>query len=419
MYKTNQSFIHDTANYHFQNALSYHFKVTEFVIQINLTIFIMLYFNFLHSVKNLIRIPVCIFALSISFSSAVLNAQVLQDSVSLNLIKEGVGFIYNMQFAKAEEIYGKINKLYPDSPVVLFFKGMITYWENYPLTPISVARTSFEKDMKMCIELSAKGNNKHNEAELLLSDLCARGILLTYYVENNMKSDVGPVAKGSYQLIRHSFHFTSVFPDFFFFTGLYDYYREAYPKAHPWYRPLAMLFPKGNKLRGITELQTAAKESALLKAESLSLLSYIFVSFEDNYQQALYYSKQVHELYPSNPEYLADYIKNLLLAHKYDEAENIIHSAEHGANKYLNALLSVFNGIIQEKKYHNYPSSENYYNLGIKNTGYFGEFANEYAAYAYFGLSRLCDIKGDKINKKIYRKKAGDLAENKKNDFDD
>ena len=48
----------------------------------------------------------------------------------------------------------------------------------------------------------------------------------------------------------------------------------------------------------------------------------------------------------------------------------------------------------------------------------FGVYGNEYAAYAYFGLSRISERKGDSAFKKTYREKAIKLADFKDVNFD-
>jgi hypothetical protein len=296
----------------------------------------------------------------------------------------------------------------------------MTYWENYPLLFTSSARVSYEEDMRSCIGLCEKNNNPSNEAEYLLANLCARGMLLMFYADNDRNIEVFPLATSTYQYLRRSFGFTSVYSDFFYFTGLYNYYREAYPKAHPVYKPLAFLFPKGNRAKGLKELQTAAINSIVLKEESFSFLSEICISYENNYQQASYYSKSLHELYPANMQYLAVYIKNLLLMKRYDEAERLIRSSSTKvSNSYYQAQLSIFNGILQEKKYHDIKLAQQYYNKGVRDISIFGDYGNEFAAYAYFGLSRISEVNGDKHNKKIYRKQAMELVDFKKVNFDE
>ena len=348
------------------------------------------------------------------------DSKILSDTPSIKLLKKGIDCIYNRQFNTANEIYVKINQMYPENPVVIFFRGMMTYWENYPLLPGSAVSSSFEKEMRTCIELSGEKIKAKDKAEYLLANLCARGILITYYSNNELSSNVFHLAAGTYHNIRRSFSYTSDNSDFYFFTGLYNYYREAYPKAHPAYKPLVFLFPKGNRERGLKELQISASNSLLLKAESYSILSYIFMSYENDYLKAFYYSRNLHELYPANLEFLAEYIKNLILIRHYDEADDLIKSSLNSeSNPYYKAQVSVFNGLIKEKKFHQYTLANEFYNLGIKELSVFGAFGNEYAAYAYFGLSRISELNGDRAKRKVYRKKALEKADIKKINFDE
>ncbi len=159
--------------------------------------------------------------------------------------------------------------------------------------------------------------------------------------------------------------------------------------------------------------------SIFLKAESVSDISYIYLTYENDYQQALDYSRRLHELYPANPEFLTEYIKNLLLVKDYDEAERLVMSTgPNDNNGYYQAQILIFKGIIQEKKYHNNRLAEQYYNTGIRHLEKFGAYGNEFAAYAYFGLSRIAEADGNKENRKNYRKQATKLADSKKIDFD-
>ena len=365
------------------------------------------------------KISKILLVLVLCLSTSSLNSQFLKDSTSLNLIKEGIDNVYNFQFDKADKVSEELGKLYPGQPVVYLFKGMVTYWENYPLITTSSARASFEEDMRKCIELSDKNKNSSAEVEILLVNLCARGLLLLYYTDNYLSLDVFPLATSTYQYIRRSFDFTAYYSDFYFFTGVYNYYREAYPEAYPIYKPLAFLFPKGSKVKGLEELQIVSKNSIILKAEAFSFLSAIFLTFENNFQQATYFSKSLHTLYPDNPEYLGAYIKNLLLIKRYDEAEMEMLSLNTSqSNSFFRAQMSIFNGILQEKKYHDIKKAQQFYSRGIDDITIFGSYGNEYAAYAYFGLSRISEINGNKDYKKMYRKLALQLADFKKVNFD-
>lgn len=362
-----------------------------------------------------IAVSVLIFA----FSTPA-KAQVLKDTSTFNMVCRGVDYIYDLQFTKASEISLKIESAYPGHPINYIFKGLLTYWENYPLTVSSSARASFETDMLQAIELCEKGSHPDDQAEYLLCNIGARGMLLLFYADNSLSMDVIPLASSTYKLVRETFDYTGAYADFYFFTGLYNYYRDAYPEAHPVYKPLALLFHKGDRVRGLKELQIASKRAIVLKAEAYSFLAAIYMNFENNFPEACSYSKSLHELYPDNIAYLAEYIKNLLLVKKYDEAETLIRSNQQKkTNAYFQAQLTIFNGILYEKKYHDLKLAQAYYTKGIRDISVSGDFGNDFEAFAYFGLSRISDANNDKHSKKIYRKQALDLASFKKVNFDE
>jgi hypothetical protein len=354
------------------------------------------------------------------FSSSIpLNAQLLQDTAILSLVKEDVDHIYNLRFDEARKDYSKIIRAYPRHPIVYLLNGLISYWENYPMMHTNELHAAFEEDMRECIRLSENNENPGQEAEYLLSNLCARGMLLMFYEDNDLIMEVTPLTISTYKYLRRAFDFTSYYADLFYFTGVYNYYREAYPKIYPVYKSLAFLFPHGNMETGLKQLKSASVNSVVLKAESTYLLIWIYLGFENNLPESLFYSKTLYEKYPGNPLYLETHIRNLLLMKKFDEAEEIISSfSDKKMNKYFAAQLTILKGILQEKKYHNIKLAQQYYNKGINEISLYGKYQNEYAAYAYFGLSRITDDTDEKHTHKTYRKEALKLAEFKKINFD-
>jgi hypothetical protein len=368
---------------------------------------------------RLIKIFVCYTALSLFACSSSVKAQLLRDSTILNLVKKDIDCIYNLQFREARDIYAEIVTAYPEHPVVYLIRGMITYWENYPLLNSSPSKVTFEEDLRQCIKAAEKNTKPEYEAEYLLANLSARGFMLMYYSDNNLVMEVIPLASSSYKYMRRSFDFTSDCTDLYYFTGVYNYYIEAYPRAYPVYKTLTFMFPSGNMKEGLSQLNTAATKSVVLRAESAFILTYIYENFENNYFQAHTYSEALYKLYPENLRFLASYIKNLLLLKRYDEADEIIESdATKKTNAYFKAQLLIFKGILSEKKYLDNKAAEQYYNQGIREISPFGDYGSEYAAYGYFGLSRISDAKGEKNASQLYRKEALRLADFKKINFD-
>jgi hypothetical protein len=366
------------------------------------------------------KIIILFTGLSLILSSASFSAQLLNDTSALSLIRKNVDHIYNMQHDEANEIYSEITKAYPNHPIVYLLRGIMTYWENYPLLYTAPAHISFEEDLRQSISLAENNHNPEYEAEYLLTNLCARAMLLMFYADNEITMEVIPLTISTYKCIRRSFDFTSASTDLYYFTGLYNYYREAYPRAHPIYKSLALLFPQGDIETGLNELKTASTKSVVLRAESCFILAWIYLYYENIFPDALYYCKTLHNKYPANELYFAMYIKNLLIMRQYDDAENLITAKpDEEAGSFLKAQLAIFRGILQEKKYNNLKLAEQHYNEGIRDLTPVGKYGNEYAAYGYFGLSRISEARGENKTRKTYRREAIRLTDYKKINFDD
>ena len=100
----------------------------------------------------------------------LIDAQVLHDTASLNLVKTTVNQIYNMRFSDATETTNLLSKNYPEHPVVFLLRGMIIYWEGFPLLSGSEKGREFEQQMHLCIN-SSEDFGPENEAEFLLANL--------------------------------------------------------------------------------------------------------------------------------------------------------------------------------------------------------------------------------------------------------
>jgi len=369
---------------------------------------------------KLLRSGTCLLSLLVLNALSFLHSQILSDSLAVVRIKSGMDYLYSRQFDKAEMVFAELERLYPGHPVNYLYHSNIIYWKNYPLTSSSPYRKAFEDDLNNCMELSSKKSySEKYAAESLLANVCARGFLLLFYTDNDLSFNVIPLATGTYKFIMRSFGFVSSFSDFYYFTGVYNYYREEYPKIHPVYRTVASLFPPGDKERGLAEIERAAELSIFLKAEAYSLLSWIYTGFENDYAQALLYSRKLTEKYPENNMFRALHIKNLLLLKQYDQAEELLNTTgNNSADRYFDAQVLIFKGILQEKKYRNFALAKKFYEEGISSASFFGNYANEYCGYAYMGLSRICEYYGDRTCRKVYRKKGSDMIDFKKVNFD-
>jgi hypothetical protein len=321
--------------------------------------------------------------------TGISNAQLLQDTSAVNLIRTGIGHIYRQEFNEAEKILTDINTKYPSHPATYLYKAIIIYYQNYPLIPSNPYFKNFEFQLRTSMRICEAKSGWLNDPEQLLIDFCSRGLLMLCYSENGMNNEVTSIALTTYKCVRKSFQYKSVYPDFCYFTGLYNYYREAYPERHPVYKAIAVLFPRGDKVKGLTDLRYAAENSIVLTAEAYSMLSWIYIYYENNYSEALKYSKDISDKYPANLLFRGEYIKNLLLIKNYDEAVKIISQSENVEHEYFQAQLALFKGFVQEMKYLNYGRAGKYYEEGINTMKRYGMRGKDFADFGQEGLKRI------------------------------
>jgi hypothetical protein len=361
----------------------------------------------------MIRQTCCILIFILFFPFAtVLNGQVLEDRETYEKIRKGVGLIYNGEFEQADAVYQFLSRNYPTHPISYLYKGMFIYWQNFPLIPGTKSATLFEQNLLKAVSLAeARMKIKGNEAEDLLSALGSAGLLLLFYADNGVSREVISMAPKTYQWVMKSFDYTRVYKDFYFITGLYNYYREAYAEANPIYKPIMVFFPHGNKKEGLHQLKIAADSAIFLKAESYTFLAGIYQSYESDPKQAIYYSRRLMEYYKRNYQFRSSFIRDLLILKRYDEAETYLKDRDHlPLNNYFKARSDILMGIVMEKKYRNMKQAELYYRSGINKAEEFGDFGREYAAYGYYGLSRLSALTGDIKSSRQFRKQAKDLG---------
>jgi hypothetical protein len=347
--------------------------------------------------------------LSLSWNS---SEQILQDTQAFEKIRKGVICIYNCEFDEAQTISQYLDKQYPNNSISYLFKGMMAYWQFFPIVPGTKEEKLFEDYLHKAVDMAeTRLKVNQSDAENLLSGLGSVGLLLLYYADNGESGKVISLAPKTYQWVMKSFNFTKTYKDFYFITGLYNYYREAYAEAHPIYKPVMIFFPHGNKKMGLKQLKIASDSAIFLMAESNNFLSGIYQSFEKDPSQALFYSRRLKEAFVRNTQFKTGYIRDLLVIKKYGEAESLLNSISYATvNKYFQSQVDVMKGIIQEKKYNNKKLAEQLYLSGIAKAETYGQFGYEFSSYGYFGLSRIYSEAGKIKTAKQCHKHAKEMT---------
>ena len=347
--------------------------------------------------------------ISVYFSASVGQDRLIGDEVMMARIKQGIDFMYNYEFEKADSLFRIIENMNPNHPVGPFLDGLSIYWRNAPLNPNNPdAVNMFIQKMKESSVLSEEVmKSKDDYIEGSFFSLVAHAMQMMYYADNDQIGRVIKHIPYSYRRVVKAFDLKDTFEEYKFFTGLYSYYIEAYPEAHPAYKPLLLFLHKGSRSEGLMELNWVANNSVFMKAEGLFFLHHIYLSYECNPQMALKYAEQLNELYPDNTFYLVHLIFNLFVVNDYVKADKLIPILEQQQkhDDFAKMMKFIFEGMIEELVNRNYEVSKELYNKGIEMAVEFNPRVDTYIALAYLGLSRIYEREGlaklARENKKI------------------
>lgn len=357
--------------------------------------------------KRLRKITLLFGLTACSLVNATAQVRLLPSHPLLSEIEPAVRLIYNYRFDTALVLISHIEQEIPDHPVVPLLKALWQYHNNFPLIT-GTAET--DQYIALCSEAVNRCqvylDRNPDDLEGVSFDMLARAMINLVYVDNGETMKVALGASALYRQVAKGFHLMDQFSEFYFTTGLYNYYREAYPEAHPVYKPVASLFPKGSKKTGLEQLKYAASHCIFLRAEALFYLSLIYLNYEDQPQLAAMLTSRLRALYPDNTYYLGVHIESLFINGHFEEADSLIAKLSQAGrkNNFHRMKYLIFRGIYEDRVLHRPESAKKYLEAGIRLTGQFNRYDESVRTMAYFALSRVYRQTGEQsMAQKYYR----------------
>ena len=232
---------------------------------------------------------------------------------------------YNFSFDKARKFQQVLETLTPDHPAPHFLFGLILYWENFPLTPEKEASEMFIERMDQSVEMAQRMlEEDQTYMEGAFFDLFGRAFKAMFWADNGRSGKVVPDLSTMYKHTKEGFKFKEQFVEFYFSTGLYNYYIEAYPEAHPVYKPLVSFMEKGDRKLGLSQLNQAINRTVYLKVESLLFMSIIQLKYENNLRTAALYAERLFREYPANIYFQGHLATIWLHQHRFDQVRTLL-----------------------------------------------------------------------------------------------
>lgn len=345
-----------------------------------------------------------------SFSA---TAQLLTDNDAKQSLIKGLDKLYNYEFKEADAFFNKVKTKYPQHPVTPLISALQVQWQNLPIEKNPKAVSIYMSLLEKCQTLAEPmldDPNKKAEATFFL--LASHGYITLAYTYRKEPMKAANEARKAYGYMKDGFGMMERNPEFYFTSGLYNYYRIQYPETHPIVKPLVIFFESGNKKLGLSQLELAVQKSVFSRMEAAYYFMNVNLKYELNYNKAFIYADLLHDKYPNNPIYLMRYTETLVMMGKFEEAITKIHILRKINSPVYQIAANLFDGLIAEKSKKNDKLALEFYNNVLKNVPD-ERYTKDYYAMTYLGLGRIAERVGNKKHADDMYKKALSYAENK------
>jgi hypothetical protein len=325
----------------------------------------------------------------------------------LEQVESCLNFTYNFSFDKARSIQSALESSTPGHPAPVFLEALIVYWENFPLTPSKKASKQFVDLMDQTIEIASEySNHEQTYIEGIFFDLFGRAFKAMFWADNGKSGKLIPDLGTMYRQTKKGFELQEQFVEFYFSTGLYNYYIEAYPEAHPAIKPLVSFMHRGNMEMGLKQLNYAINHAIFLKVEAIHFMSLIQLNYEDDLNSAAIYAEKLVKDYPRNIYFQGHLINILLHQKRFKRVKELLSATTDREDSYSELIRTLAAAYMDEHASGKENMAGTEYMETIEMADTFGPVADVYKAMGYMGLSRLYERQGDHSESASYARKA-------------
>ncbi len=222
-------------------------------------------------------------------------------------IQQGIEYVYNLEFEKAERQFREIIQAQPPNPAGYFFLAMVTWWKIL----IDIDNQQYDEQfydsldnvVDLCDDILDKNDN---DVTALFFKGGAIGFKGRLKAHRSSWLDAANAGRRALPIVQEASALDPKNYDVLLGSGIYNYYAEVVPQEYPFVKPLLLFVPPGDKAKGIQQIKTAAEKGKYAGIESSYFLMQIYHQFEKDYAKALELATKLHARFPNN-----------MLFHKY------------------------------------------------------------------------------------------------------
>ncbi len=226
----------------------------------------------------------------------------ITDPVFDSHVRKGIDYVYNLSFDSARGEFQTVIHLKANHPAGYFFLAMVEWWRIL----IDIDNTAYdekfysmlEKVIGLCDKRLDRDENDVTALFFKGGAIGFRGRLRAHREEWFKAANDGRLAL---PIVQQAYTLAPDNDDILLGIGIYNYYAEIIPQEYPFVKPFMLFFPKGDKQKGIEQLQRAAGRAKYADVEATYFLLQLFHNYEKDYVKALPLAQKLHKKFPDNP----------------------------------------------------------------------------------------------------------------------
>lgn len=288
------------------------------------------------------------------------GAGVIYPQANDYLLDSGIKYLYHIKFDSAKIQFQEFTKQNPNTPEGYFFEAMLEWWrinlDRYNEWNDEVFYTKANKVLEVCDNILDKNGDDFKATFYKGGILGYRGLLKSFRESWLKAAEDG---REALNLLDKASEMQPNNKDAQLGIGVYNYFAEYVPDKYPATKPLMLIFPKGDKVKGLMQIKETAENSRYAKVEANYILAYLYLIYERKFSESIVYSTKLFQEFPENPIFEKYVYTNYVGLARFDEAiagwKSILVKAENKQTGYDNK---------QMLKEANYYLSSSLFNLG-------------------------------------------------------
>jgi hypothetical protein len=338
--------------------------------------------------------------------------QLYKDKAGQQGVAAAAEALYNYDLDSAQFLLIKLAPKYAKHPGYLIFQTLLDFWRYMPIAQHPAEYARYKARMQEVVKVSEK-LVEHDPAdpEANFFAMLSLSMLGRQAAEEDESWAAVGYTRRAYVYMKRGFTMQNEYPEFYFSSGLYNYYRVRYPEDHPGYRPFLYFFPGGNKQLGIKYLESTAEQAIYTRTEALSFLCNIMLQYEQQPAGALGYSTQLIRRYSSNPYFRLVHAEVLLSVGKTADALPHLQMANGSKNPFYKSLAQGLYGLYLER-ISNVEGAQKAYQMCLNNTKGIPKMADNVRAHCFAGLARIHASKGNRKEARSYYQAMLHISQN-------